>query len=99
MGLRGQFRAGGKLTAMAQNPTPAPSSTPTAEPGYTTTEFWVTILTMLIGLLTTLGVIHVNVGTAAVNVAVQELAGLLAMFVPAGLYALGRSIRKSGTQG
>jgi len=96
---------------MAQNPSPAsPVTSPeppilfpklpaTAEPGWTTTEFWATVATMLIGLLATLGVIHVNVGDPAVANEIQVIAGLLAMVVPAAIYALGRSIRKSGTQG
>jgi hypothetical protein len=96
---------------MAQNPTSTPPVTPsegpilfprlpaTAEPGWTTTEFWATLLSMFVGLLTTLGVIHVNIGDPAVANEVQVIAGLLALVVPAVAYAIGRSIRKSGTQG
>lgn len=84
---------------MAQNPPTSTPSTPTAEPGWQTTEWWAVVITMFIGLLTALGVIHVNVGDPAVASMIQLVAGLLAMAVPAAAYAVGRSLRKAGTQG
>lgn len=78
----------------------APSAPlPTAEPGYLTTEWWATLVAMLVGLLTALGVIHVNVGDPVVASEIQLVGGLLAMVVPAAAYAIGRSLRKSGTPG
>jgi len=83
-------------TATGASPVPV-TAAPPAEPGYTTTEWWATVLTMFVGLLTTLGVIHVNVGSSVVAGEIQTGAGLAAMVVPAGIYAISRGIRKVGT--
>lgn len=64
---------------------------PVAEPGYTTTEFWVSLASQLIGLLTVVGVIHPSTET------VNGIIGLLTLVVPAIAYPLSRGIRKSGT--
>jgi hypothetical protein len=71
----------------------------TAEPGWATTEWWATLVAMLVGLLTLLGVVHVDVGNPLVASEIQVVGGLLAMIVPAAAYAVGRSLRNSGTQG
>jgi len=86
-------------TPSEEPPILSPKMPATAEPGWATTEFWATVISMFIGLLATFGVIHVNVGDPAVASEVQMIAGLLAVVVPAVAYAIGRSIRKSGTQG
>lgn len=90
---------------MAVNPTPfepvppdplpaapdAPAgSTPAPEPGYTTTEFWLAVPVSVVGLLETLGVIHLGSGQ------LQQIAGLVALVAPSVAYVIGRSIRKRG---
>lgn len=64
---------------------------PSAEPGYTTTEFWVALVTSVIGLLMLFNVIKVS------NAQVQSIVGLVALVTPQVIYILSRGIRKSGT--
>ncbi len=82
----------------------APNADPTtiplpgaAEPGYTTTEFWAMVVSNGIALvsatLADFGVVHL---TQAQDADITGLA-LLAITLGTGLYALGRSLRKSGT--
>jgi hypothetical protein len=80
------------------NPTPPP----VAEPGYTTTEFWVTLITMIIGLAVLIGPafgLHLTINSAdpATVQAIQYAGGILALVVPAIVYAISRAIRKIGT--
>lgn len=67
------------------------------EPGYTTTEFWVVTVTNTVAIvaatLADFGVVHL---TQQQDADITGLA-LLAISVGSGLYALARSIRKSGT--
>lgn len=76
----------GVLTTLA-------SASAGAEPGYTTTEFWVTLATEGIGLLTLTGVIHPAAGLT------DAVGGIVATVVPAVVYAVSRGIRKAGTPG
>lgn len=62
-----------------------------AEPGYTTTEFWLALAVSVIGLLTVFGVIHL--ASAQVN----AIMGALELIVPNAIYAISRGIRKAGT--
>lgn len=67
-----------------------PAPAPTAEPGYATTEFYVTIVSMVVGFLTQLGVIHVGAN-------VDQISALVEMVGPVVGYAISRGIRKRGT--
>jgi hypothetical protein len=62
-----------------------------AEPGWQTTEFWVTVVTQIIGLLIVFKVIHIS------NDQTQAILGIVGLVLPQLFYALGRSIRKRGT--
>ena len=62
---------------------------PSAEPGYLTTEFWVTIATMLISFLASAGVFD--------QATVVRLGGLITGAAAIVGYAISRGIRKSGT--
>jgi len=73
---------------MAVNP-----STPPAEPGYLTSEFWMAVVVQLISLLLLFGVIHIT------NAQVQAIVGVAGLVVPQALYAISRGIRKAGTPG
>lgn len=80
-------------------PAPEPAVSPAAptapatgaEPGYTTTEFWVAVVVALIGLLTAF---HVYSFT---NTQVQAILGVVAIVAPAVAYIVSRGLRKSGT--
>ena len=75
-------------------PTPV---TPVAEPGYTTTEFWALMVSNAIALgsasLADFGVIHL---TQAQDTDITGLA-LLMITIGSGIYAVVRTVRKSGT--
>lgn len=60
------------------------------EPGYTTTEFWMTLAAALIGVLVAF---HVVVFTDAQR---QSVLGLVAIVAPVVAYVLSRGIRKVG---
>lgn len=75
--------------AVAPAIAPSGSVTP-PEPGYTTTEFWVTVGLVVVGLLVSFGVIHVSSGQ------LQSITGLVVTVAPSLAYILGRSIRKRG---
>jgi len=62
-----------------------------AEEGLKTTEFWVTVITMIIGCMVAFRVMDDKQG--------QAIAALVSLVVPQAFYALGRSIRKQGTNG
>lgn len=63
---------------------------PQPEPGYTTTEFWLALVTSVIGLLVMFNVIHLNDGQQ------QAILGLVALVAPQVIYILSRGIRKIG---
>lgn len=63
--------------------------------GWQTSEFYVTLLTQVVGLLVLAGVIHVNAGDPTVVALIQDIAGILAVVVPAGVYALARAHTKA----
>lgn len=73
--------------------TPSGTVVPDPEPGYTTTEFWITVLLALIGLLVSFGVVRVSSGQ------LQTIAGLVVAVAPSLAYIFGRSIRKRGSGG
>lgn len=64
------------------------SSVSPAEPGYTTTEFWLTVVTSFIGLLTTFNVVHFT------NPQMQALLGFAGLVIPVIVYTISRGIRK-----
>jgi ABC-type spermidine/putrescine transport system permease subunit II len=64
---------------------------PSAEPGYTTTEFWVALVTSVIGLLVLFNIIKISNGQT------QAIVGLVALVAPQVIYILSRGIRKIGT--
>jgi hypothetical protein len=64
---------------------------PKAEPGYTTTEFYVALVTSFIGLLTTLGVIHPSTDT------VNAILGFVALVAPILVFVISGGVRKQGT--
>jgi uncharacterized membrane protein len=64
---------------------------PSAEPGYTTTEFWVALVTSVIGLLVLFNIIKIS------NAQNQAIVGLVALVAPQVIYILSRGIRKIGT--
>lgn len=74
-----------------------PTTPAAAEPGYTTTEFWAMMVSNAVALvsatLADFGVVHL---TQAQDADITGLA-LLAITVGSAAYAIGRSIRKSGT--
>lgn len=80
-------------------PAPGPAVSPAgptapatgAEPGYTTTEFWVALVTSLIGLLTAFHVYHFT------NDEVQGILGVVTLVAPVVAYVISRGIRKSGS--
>jgi hypothetical protein len=73
---------------MAVKPPTNPAS---AEPGYLTTEFWLTSATSVISILVTFNVVHITTSQT------QSIMGLLGMIVPIAIYAISRGLRKSGT--
>lgn len=73
--------------AIPNNALPPPS----AEPGWQTTEFWVTLATMLVSFLASAGVLD--------SAASVRLGGLITGAAAIVGYALARGIRKSGTPG
>lgn len=74
-----------------------PTTPAAAEPGYTTTEFWATMATNAIALISaTLADFNVVHLTQAQDTDITGLA-LLVITVGSAAYAIGRSIRKSGT--
>ena len=79
------------------DPTP-PVFSPTAEAGYTTTEFWATaataLITAIIGLVSAFG-LHV---TDAQRAGILGVAGAIITLV-VGAYTVSRGVRKSGTPG
>ena len=78
--------AGAKVAA------PDPRCLPlVAEEGLKTTEFWVTVITMIIGCLVAFKVMDDKQS--------QAITALVSLVVPQVFYALGRSIRKQGTTG
>jgi len=69
--------------------------TPTIKAGYRTSEFWVTVLTALVGLGVTLGYIDpAQAHGAGLAAAIQVAAGLLGMAVPVAVYAISRAMVK-----
>jgi len=82
---------------MAPNADPATVNPGSAEPGYTTTEFWAVMISNAVALgsatLADFGVVHL---TQAQDADITGLA-LLAITIGTAAYALGRSIRKHGT--
>ena len=76
---------------MASTPPVAVVPTNEPEPGYTTTEFWIALVTSLLGLLTMFSVVKFTTAQ------VQAIIGLVALVVPQGLYILSRGIRKQGS--
>ena len=62
-----------------------------AEPGYTTTEFWGKLFVQLIGLLVLFHVI------AFTSEQLQGILGLGALVIPELFYAISRGIRKAAT--
>ena len=62
-----------------------------AEPGFTTTEFWVTIATEFLALLTMLHVVSFTSDQT------QGLIGMAGLILPAVAYAISRGVRKRGT--
>lgn len=60
------------------------------EPGYTTTEFWVALVTSVIGLLVMFDVIKFTTAQT------QAVVGLVALVAPQAIYILSRGIRKVG---
>lgn len=66
---------------------------PTVEPGYTTTEFWVTQITAFLGLLVAFNVVHLTATQT------QTLIGFASSTIAEAAYAISRAIRKSGTTG
>jgi hypothetical protein len=62
-----------------------------AEPGYTTTEFWGKLFVQLIGLLMLFHVI------ALTSDQLQRILGLGALTIPEIFYAISRGIRKAAT--
>jgi drug/metabolite transporter (DMT)-like permease len=70
--------------------------TPTIKAGYRTTEFWVTVLTALVGLAIALGYVDpAQAHGAGLAAAVQVVAGILGMVVPAATYAISRGLAKA----
>jgi len=65
----------------------------TQKEGYKTTEFWVTIITLLIGIAATTGVITGD-QTNALSDAVVQLGGIIAMVGAAFGYNLSRGVAK-----
>lgn len=61
------------------------------EPGYTTTEFWVTLVTALLGVLTAFNVIHFT------NAQTQVVVGFSALVIPAVAYIISRGVRKKSS--
>ncbi|MDQ6919096.1 MAG: hypothetical protein M3Z98_07025 [Candidatus Dormibacteraeota bacterium] len=70
--------------------------TPTIRRGYKTTEFWVTVLTAVVGLLVTLGYIDpAQAHGAGLAAAIQVVGGILGMAVPVAVYAISRALVKA----
>lgn len=63
----------------------------TAEPGWQTTEFWLSLVAAILGALTEFHVISFTSSQT------QSIIGLVGMVVPIGLYALSRGLRKQHT--
>lgn len=86
-------------TLSGQPPTSSPVvnsvtvSAPVAEPGYTTTEFWVAVFGNGVSFLTAFNIIHFTSSQA------QVIGGLATMAATNIAYAISRGIRKSGTTG
>lgn len=70
-----------------------PTTTPAAEPGYTTTEFWGTESTSLLAFLVAMNVVHIT------TTQTQTIVGFTTMAAAQIAYAISRAIRKSGTPG
>jgi hypothetical protein len=69
---------------------------PTIKAGYKTTEFYVTVLTALVGLGVATGFIDpAQAHGAGLVAAIQIAAGLLAMVIPAATYAISRGLAKA----
>lgn len=71
----------------------SPRQPPVAEPGWQTTEFWVTLATQIIGLLVVFKATNITSEQA------KAIAAMVGLILPQVCYALGRSIRKQGTTG
>lgn len=65
-----------------------------SKPGYKTTEFWIAIVSQLIGVLSLLGIFTPE-QSEIVNKAIIELGGLIVMAAGAFGYSIGRGIAKS----
>jgi len=64
------------------------------KPGYKTTEFWIAILSQVIGILSLVGIFTPE-QSEAVQKALIELGGLIVMAAGSFGYAIGRGIAKS----
>lgn len=69
------------------------------KPGYHTTEFWVTVLCQLVGLLAFVSPTFITTEQANVLVqAITQLGGIVAMIASAFGYSLSRGIAKKNSQ-
>ena len=68
------------------------------KPGYQTTEFWITIITQILGVLATTGMLTPDQSNTLSQAAIQ-LGGVVAMAGSAFGYSLSRGKAKSGTTG
>jgi hypothetical protein len=71
---------------------PEPQPGP-AEPGYTTTEFWLTAASAIIAMLIAFNIVNITTSQ------VQSIMGVLGVMVPIAIYTISRGLRKNGTPG
>jgi drug/metabolite transporter (DMT)-like permease len=69
---------------------------PTIKAGYKTTEFYISVITALIGLAVVLGYVDpAQAHGAGLAAAIQVVGGILGMVVPAATYAISRGLAKA----
>ncbi len=78
------------------SPSPAPSINPATamKPGYKTTEFWVTLVAQLIGVLTAMGLVSPAHSTELTN-SLNTIVGSILTIVPALVYIFNRTWLKT----
>lgn len=65
------------------------------KPGIMTTEFWVSLAAVIIGLLVTLGVVPSTFPTSELIVAIEKIAGAIIAIITALYYTRARSSLKA----
>lgn len=71
-----------------------PTTTPVLKPGYKTSEFWVTMVAQVVGLLTAMGVVS-PAHTSDLSMAINTVIGALLALLPAMAYIFNRTWLKT----